>query len=164
MDASQMREQFESRFVEEYVRVLGEGARELAAHALAANSPVVSMSWWAWQASRAVVVGELQSKKHSIECRLEVSQDTLSTIRGCLRAAESDIDQLKAENEALRGLILSALEEGKGRLGAGGNAPGHCHAVPGVWDRGNGERSGTTCGWCRIWNAAQAMAKEASRG
>jgi hypothetical protein len=101
MDASQMREQFESRFVEEYVRVLGEGARELAAHALAANSPVVSMSWWAWQASRAVVVGELQPKKHSIECRLEVSQDTLSTIRGCLRAAESDIDQLKAEGKTL---------------------------------------------------------------
>lgn len=73
-------------------------------------------------------------------------------------------DQLKAENEALRGLVLSALEEGKGRPGAGGNAPGHCHAVPGVWDRGNGERSGTACGWCRIWNAAQAMAKEANHG
>lgn len=74
------------------------------------------------------------------------------------------LDRLKAENEALRTLVLSALEEGKGRPGTGGNAPGHCHAVPGVWDRGNGERSGTACGWCRIWNAAQAMAKEASRG
>lgn len=73
-------------------------------------------------------------------------------------------DRLKAENETLRGLVLSALEEGKGRPGTGGNAPGHCHAVPGVWDRGNGERSGTACGWCRIWNAAQAMAKEASHG
>lgn len=73
-------------------------------------------------------------------------------------------DQLKAENEALRTLVLSALEEGKGRPGTGGNAPGHCHAVPGIWDRGNGERSGTTCGWCRIWNAAQAMVKEAIRG
>lgn len=59
MNASQMREQFESQFVEEYVRVLGEGARELATHALAANSPVVSMSWWAWQASRAAVVVQL---------------------------------------------------------------------------------------------------------
>lgn len=73
-------------------------------------------------------------------------------------------DQLKAENEALRRLVLSALEEGKGSQGSGGNAPGHCHEVPGVWDRGNGDRSGTPCGWCRIWNAAQAMAKEASHG
>ena len=44
----------------------------------------------------------LQAGKRTVECRFEVSEDTLSTIRGCLRAAESDIDQLKAENEALR--------------------------------------------------------------
>lgn len=80
------------------------------------------------------------------------------------RTRSEVIDQLKAENEALRSLVLSALEEGKRRPGAGGNAPGHCHAVPGVWDRGNGERSGTACGWCRIWNAARAMVKEANHG
>jgi len=59
MDTNKMRAEFETQFVEEYVRVLGEGARELAAHALAANSPVVSMSWWAWQASRAAVVVDI---------------------------------------------------------------------------------------------------------
>ncbi|MNJ28177.1 hypothetical protein D3C77_227060 [compost metagenome] len=74
------------------------------------------------------------------------------------------VEQLKAENDALRSLVLSALEEGKGRPGTGGNAPGHCHGVPGVWDRGNGDRSGTACGWCKIWNAAQAMARGASHG
>lgn len=37
-----------------------------------------------------------------LECRLEVSGDTLECIRGCLRAAESDIDQLKAEGKTLR--------------------------------------------------------------
>lgn len=47
-----MRDQFEAQFIEEYVRVLGEGARELAVHTLAENPPLVSMSWWAWQASR----------------------------------------------------------------------------------------------------------------
>ena len=78
-----------------------------------------------------------------------------------MRSQAEQIGKLKAENEALRSLVLSALEEGKGRPGTGGNAPGHCHAVPGVWDRGNGERSGAACGWCRIWSAAQAMAKEA---
>jgi len=59
MDTNKMRAEFETQFVEEYVRVLGEGARELTAHALAANSPVVSMSWWAWQASRAAVVVDI---------------------------------------------------------------------------------------------------------
>ena len=55
MDTNKMREQFEAQFIEEYVRVLGEGARELAVHTLAANPPLVSMSWWAWQASREAV-------------------------------------------------------------------------------------------------------------
>lgn len=45
---------------------------------------------------------ELKSAKHTLECRFEVSEDTLSCIRGCLRAAEGDIDQLKAENAELR--------------------------------------------------------------
>lgn len=47
-------------------------------------------------------IEKLEAARHTIECRFEVSEDTLSTIRGCLREAESDIDQLKAENEALR--------------------------------------------------------------
>ena len=45
---------------------------------------------------------DLKSAKHTVECRFEVSEDTLSCIRGCLRAAEGDIDQLKAENAELR--------------------------------------------------------------
>lgn len=46
-------------------------------------------------------IEKLEAAKHTVECRFEVSADTLSTIRGCLREAESDIDQLKAENERL---------------------------------------------------------------
>jgi predicted nuclease with TOPRIM domain len=45
---------------------------------------------------------QLRADKHTVECRLEVSEDTLGCIRGCLRSAESEIDQIKAENEALR--------------------------------------------------------------
>jgi hypothetical protein len=59
IETTEMRSQFEAQFIEEYVRVLGEGARELAAHTLATNPPLVSMSWWAWQASRESVVVEL---------------------------------------------------------------------------------------------------------
>lgn len=47
-------------------------------------------------------IEKLEAAKNTVECRFEVSEDTLSTIRGCLREAEIDIDQLKAENEALR--------------------------------------------------------------
>lgn len=47
-------------------------------------------------------IERLRSANKTVECRFEISEDTLKTIRGCLASAESDIDQLKAENEALR--------------------------------------------------------------
>lgn len=43
-------------------------------------------------------------------CRLEVSEDTREVIRACLKTAEAEIDQLKAENEALRKAVDFAAE------------------------------------------------------
>ena len=74
----------------------------------------------------------------------------------------SERDQLKAENEALRQVMACVAAEIP-RGYSQGNAPGHCHEVPGVWDRSNGEKSGRECGWCKVWNAAVAMSKEAAQ-
>ncbi len=104
--------------------------------------------------------GSLHGAYQTVKTQRDYLATRVSDAGGQALFMRSEIEKLKADNESLRGLVLSALEEGNGRPGTGGNAPGHCHAVPGVWDRGNGERSGTACGWCRIWNAAQAMAKE----
>lgn len=57
-------------------------------------------------------IEKLEAAKHTVECRFEVSADTLSTIRGCLREAESDIDQLKAENEALKSELRKEKSNG----------------------------------------------------
>lgn len=38
-----------------------------------------------------------------------------------------------------------------------GNAPGHAHDVPGIWDSDNGELAGKHCAWCIAWNTAVAM-------
>ncbi len=38
-----------------------------------------------------------------------------------------------------------------------GDAPGHCHSVPGIWDEDNREKAGKQCAWCLLW----AMAKQA---
>ena len=32
-----------------------------------------------------------------------------------------------------------------------GNAPGHQHIVPGIWDDDNGKLSGQPCEWCATW-------------
>lgn len=70
-------------------------------------------------------------------------------------------DQLKAENEALRNVISVVTSEiPRGEYIQPGNSPGHCHDIPGIWDQGNGEKSGKECGWCKVWNAAIKMSKE----
>ena len=50
----------------------------------------------------------LRAAQNTIECRFEVSEDTLKVIRGCLRSAEGDIDRLREENEALRAQLREA--------------------------------------------------------
>ena len=39
-----------------------------------------------------------------------------------------------------------------------GNAPGHGHLIPGVWDKdaSNGAMGGTKCGWCEQWKDMRA--------
>ena len=42
-------------------------------------------------------VAELEAEKNTVECRFEVSEDTLKVIRGCLREAEADIESLQEQ-------------------------------------------------------------------
>ncbi|MHB2048886.1 hypothetical protein [Pseudomonas sp. VEM90] len=62
MDTNKMREQFEAAFVEEEVRLLGEGFRSSALHMVEQNTVNVRSAWWAWQASREAVVVELPNR------------------------------------------------------------------------------------------------------
>lgn len=45
--------------------------------------------------------------------------------------------------------------------GHNGNAPGHAHDIPGVWDSDNGALAGQPCAWCALWNKAKAMLADA---
>lgn len=73
-----------------------------------------------------------------------------------------DFDALIAENDELRSVMSAVTNEiPRGEFIQPGNAPGHCHEIPGVWDQGNGDKAGKECGWCKVWNAAVAMSKEA---
>lgn len=75
-----------------------------------------------------------------------------------IAASEPPLDCLvmQAELEALKALMVELLEQiGEGDSGDG-NAPGHCHAIPGVWDSDNGRLAGKPCAWCAVWNKAKA--------
>ena len=68
-----------------------------------------------------------------------------------------------AEPVAWPDILAAVLREHPKRGREDGNAPGHGHAVPGIWDSDNGKLAGKPCAWCLTWNAAlQALATRPS--
>lgn len=69
----------------------------------------------------------------------------------------------RAELEAQRvpdefaDVMRAVFAEMEARDGHRGNAPGHAHEVPGIWDDDNGDLAGQPCAWCALWNKAAAM-------
>lgn len=53
--------------------------------------------------------------------------------------------------------ILESIIREMPRAGRNGNAPGHAHSKPGIWDSDNGELAGKPCAWCLAWSTATAM-------
>ncbi len=68
-----------------------------------------------------------------------------------LAARDIEISEYR---ELLRELLVQLCENPGIR--EDGNAPGHCHEVPGVWDSDNGELAGKPCAWCTVWAKAVA--------
>jgi hypothetical protein len=91
----------------------------------------------------------------------EGGQGEFAGLQAMLETAQSERDQLKAEVESLRKLVADVVTQHP-RPSRRGDAPGHCHLIPGIWDSDNGDKAGTECGWCKVWNAAIAMSKVAS--
>lgn len=61
------------------------------------------------------------------------------------------------EREEFRELLAQVVEQLDERWNPhGGNAPGHGHERPGIWDDDNGELAGKPCAWCALWNRAKA--------
>ena len=81
----------------EHIYVFGRDSNNWAANAefVSAASPEIVLALIEENDS-------LRARANTAECRLDVSEDTLRTIRGCLRQAEGDIDQNRELVDALR--------------------------------------------------------------
>lgn len=66
-----------------------------------------------------------------------------------VRDAETDAERFRS--------ILAAVVDELQREDRdyNGNAPGHAHETPGVWDGDNGALAGKQCAWCRTWKLAR---------
>lgn len=53
--------------------------------------------------------------------------------------------------------ILEAVRRELSRENRNGDAPGHSHQIPGIWDSDNGDRAGKPCAWCLTWKKFTAI-------
>lgn len=63
------------------------------------------------------------------------------------------VAELEAELADAVSLFKLVMDEHPGKE-RNGNAPGHCHEIPGIWDSDNGAKAGKPCAWCAVWNNA----------
>lgn len=77
------------------------------------------------------------------------------------QTAAARIEQLEKSTAEWREIVQAVIRELPRNLrGDRGNAPGHGHRIPGVWDNDNGSLSGQPCAWCMAWNKAKAHASD----
>lgn len=71
------------------------------------------------------------------------------------------VEEQKAEIKRLRDMLRAVVEQLSGRqIRSIGDAPGHSHDRPGIWDDDNSELSGQPCAWCALWKEAVALQRE----
>ena len=86
--------------------------------------------------------------------------DDYNMARACVNACAgmadpaAEIAGLKRQRDELLAVISGIVEEVPHRHGSRGNAPGHGHDTPGIWDSDNGALAGKECGWCKAWRCA----------
>ena len=76
----------------------------------------------------------------------------------CAEAANR-IRQLEAQLATAREAVGNVISHFQ-RSALSGDAPGHDHAISGIWDSDNGEKAGTECEWCKQWTAARQALDE----
>lgn len=77
-----------------------------------------------------------------------------------IEALQTECEKLRKDAERYQSQLEAVLREIPHREGRRGNAPGHCHSVPGVWDEDNGALAGKECAWCKVWNEAVSAMQE----
>ena len=81
--------------------------------------------------------------------------ETLAEADAALSSRATEPDRNAAK---WRGMLEDVMREMPDRVHHGdrGNAPGHGHDKPGIWDSDNGKLAGKPCAWCLVWNEARA--------
>lgn len=82
---------------------------------------------------------------------LTVDEIAEAGLRLYANGEQSELVMLRERVAELEGLLRTVVAEIPHRptVMRKGNAPGHGHSVPGIWDSDNGELAGKECAWCK---------------
>lgn len=98
----------------------------------------------------------LIAERDALAERLAEARFSLDGMAELCRDARDERDAAQKDAERFREIVAAVVREHPHRSANRGNAPGHGHSVPGVWDSDNGALAGTECAWCKTWNEAIA--------
>lgn len=140
----------------QFVTTLQSQADELYEHAKVCPKHPVNKA----ESELARVKAELDEvKADRLKLHEEFEAYVEKTARGahsCHAACPRPLCVMRRErDEAMEALALIINRHPKHHRD--GNAPGHGHKVAGVWDDDNGDKAGTPCEWCGVWNGAAAV-------
>ncbi len=105
------------------------------------------------------VIEQKLARLAQVEAELLRVQQERAALAGALRLAGA--------SSPWKSILEAVVREMQSRRVHGspkekGNAPGHAHEIPGIWDSDNGDLAGHPCAWCTTWNAAVTMLAAAS--
>ena len=127
--------------------------------------PDLLEAWQAATALRDAEIAQLKAERDALAEQLRISRQSERESWRYKEDLTAERDALLKDAEHWRVIVTRLLGEVPGKDRGDGNAPGHSHHIPGVWDSHNGEKSGEPCEWCAAWNEAkEAMASSSKEG
>jgi len=88
--------------------------------------------------------------------RLEEAESALEVASRVMGERAQAMREVVAERDAAMAALTAVVREHPDD-DQDGNAPGHGHLIPGVWDEDNGKRAGKPCHWCATWKQARTL-------
>ena len=112
----------------------------------------------------AAIEADRLKKEDYINDDRDMLRAEIVALKGTIADLEAECEELRKDAERYRSLLEAVLREIPHRKGNRGNAPGHGHSVPGIWDEDNGALAGKECAWCKVWNEAVSAMQRTSGG
>jgi len=134
-------------------------------HGVRSESRACDVAWLAWQARAEAAVKDAVGGDEPVaylwhENGRPVAASLVPTTRPdrmCLPLYTRPKASASVPDDAWKPLLEAVMREIPSREYRG-NAPGHAHSIPGIWDGDNRpELAGKPCAWCVAYSTARQM-------